>query len=166
MVNLLNPGGILLLEIPNKYSFNFVAKDGHFGLFGITLLDRPDAIEYHRTFFDFEYDVGDYYILNFYQREFEARGCKVTFPDFPASSVAALPFREMLSRVWSGYSSYNAAHRNKLSHRLDRVIHTRFAKYLLMLSKDFAIHSRTGLGKRYLQDKYSKDFWTLLVTRT
>jgi 2-polyprenyl-3-methyl-5-hydroxy-6-metoxy-1,4-benzoquinol methylase len=45
---LLAPGGIAYLEFPNKYFPRFVRSDGHYGLFGITLLDNLDAKEYFR----------------------------------------------------------------------------------------------------------------------
>ncbi len=76
MVELLNPEGILFLEIPNKHSLYFVARDGHFELFGITLLPRPAAIEYHRSFFDFTYDVGDYFPQEYYRDEFARHECQ------------------------------------------------------------------------------------------
>ena len=74
IVCLLRPGGMLALEIPNKDSLFFVASDGHFNLFGITLLPRPEAIEYHRKFFPFEYDVGYYHPLDFYETELKRLG--------------------------------------------------------------------------------------------
>ena len=51
MVSLLKPGGMLLLEIPNKHFLEFVGSDGHFCFFGITLLPRPLAMKYHGTFY-------------------------------------------------------------------------------------------------------------------
>ena len=44
---MLTPGGVAYLEFPNRYCPQFVASDGHYGLFGITLLDYCDAKEYH-----------------------------------------------------------------------------------------------------------------------
>lgn len=43
---LLAPGGFALFEIPNGADPRFVLSDGHYQLFGITLLDRPRADEY------------------------------------------------------------------------------------------------------------------------
>jgi SAM-dependent methyltransferase len=40
---LLRPGGMVFLEIPNAMSVDFMLSDGHYGLAGITLLDRADA---------------------------------------------------------------------------------------------------------------------------
>jgi 2-polyprenyl-3-methyl-5-hydroxy-6-metoxy-1,4-benzoquinol methylase len=74
MAHLLKPGGVLALEIPNKDSLFFVASDGHFNLFGITLLPRPEAIEYHGKSFSFEYDVGYYQSLGFYETELKNIG--------------------------------------------------------------------------------------------
>lgn len=65
-VSLLNPGGTLVLEIPNKDAIKFVNQDGHFALYGITQLPRWAAIDYHSENYGFRYDVGDYYPLEFY----------------------------------------------------------------------------------------------------
>jgi len=55
--------GYLYLEIPNRYHVNNVFSDPHFGLFGITLLDRSGAIEYFRSEAGGIYAMGDYYNL-------------------------------------------------------------------------------------------------------
>lgn len=44
--HLLAPGGFAVFEIPNGADARFVLSDGHYQLFGITLLDRPRADEY------------------------------------------------------------------------------------------------------------------------
>ncbi len=75
---LLNPGGLAYLEIPNPDCIEFVARDGHFGLFGITLLGRPDAIRYHGEHYRSAYDVGDYWTLEQYREFFAAAQLAVT----------------------------------------------------------------------------------------
>lgn len=165
MVNLLNPRGILMLEIPNKYSFNYVSHDGHFGLFGITLLDRPDAIEYHKAFFEFEYDVGEYYLLKFYRHEFERLGCQVTLLSLSDTSVTYPQKKDVFTKVWAGYSNYRANYRHKLPRGLDIKIQWRFARYMLKLHRDINFRSQKDSGRVYLQNTYLKDFWKLLVTK-
>lgn len=165
MVNLLNPRGILMLEIPNKYSFNYVSHDGHFGLFGITLLDRPDAIEYHKAFFEFEYDVGEYYFLEFYRGEFERLGCQVTLLNASGDSDSYPQTRDVFAKVWAGYSDYRANYRHKLTSRLNGKIQRSFAGYMLKLYKDIIFHSKSDLGRMHLQYTYFNDFWKLLVTK-
>jgi SAM-dependent methyltransferase len=43
---LLRQGGLLFIQVPNKYSPEYILADHHYGLFGISLLSRPQAIEY------------------------------------------------------------------------------------------------------------------------
>jgi hypothetical protein len=43
---LLRHGGLLFIQVPNKYSPEYIQADHHYGLFGISLLSRPQAIEY------------------------------------------------------------------------------------------------------------------------
>ena len=43
---LLTPGGNIFVQIPNKYGVDQLLKDHHYALTGITVLSRPQAIEY------------------------------------------------------------------------------------------------------------------------
>jgi SAM-dependent methyltransferase len=40
------PGGVIYIQIPNKYGIDQLMKDHHYALTGITALSRPQAIEY------------------------------------------------------------------------------------------------------------------------
>jgi 2-polyprenyl-3-methyl-5-hydroxy-6-metoxy-1,4-benzoquinol methylase len=46
---MLRRGGAAYLEIPNRNHPRFVLEDGHYMLFGITLLDLPEAELYYKT---------------------------------------------------------------------------------------------------------------------
>jgi 2-polyprenyl-3-methyl-5-hydroxy-6-metoxy-1,4-benzoquinol methylase len=43
---MLKPGGVIYIQIPNKYGIDQLMKDHHYALTGITALSRPQAIEY------------------------------------------------------------------------------------------------------------------------
>ena len=61
MRRLLRPGGFCNLLIPNPFSYEEVRRDGHYGLFGLTLLSRANAEEYfHAAGNTTSYDVGEY----------------------------------------------------------------------------------------------------------
>lgn len=64
--NLLRPGGVLLMVIPNAFYVGFIREDGHFRLPGITLLERDEAKRYYNNIFKGEYTVGHYKPLPFY----------------------------------------------------------------------------------------------------
>jgi hypothetical protein len=67
LANSLRPGGLLYLEIPNKDYPPYIVEDGHFRLFGITLLDHDDARAYYAALYpDNPYTVGHYLTLDAY----------------------------------------------------------------------------------------------------
>jgi hypothetical protein len=43
---MLRPGGVVYIQIPNKYGLDQLMSDHHYALTGITALSRPQAIEY------------------------------------------------------------------------------------------------------------------------
>ena len=45
---MLRPGGVVFVQIPNKYGIDQMMSDHHYGLTGITTLSRNQAIEYWR----------------------------------------------------------------------------------------------------------------------
>jgi len=159
MTGMLNPGGILMLEIPNKHSLSFVARDGHFELFGITLLNRNDAIEYHKAFFNFEYDVGDYYEIDFYRHEIEKCGCH-----FELIGAIRTP-RDFLSRMVASYKRYRVEQYPKLPFSLRAKIRSRFVRFLFMLAGDGLRQVWSKAGRIALRRKYLSDFWRVLVTK-
>jgi 2-polyprenyl-3-methyl-5-hydroxy-6-metoxy-1,4-benzoquinol methylase len=63
---LLADRGHLYLEIPNRYHIKNVISDPHFGLFGITLFEKEDAITYFRYLRAGDYLVADYHDLDGY----------------------------------------------------------------------------------------------------
>lgn len=158
MGELLNPGGILVLEIPNAEAVSFVGRDGHFGLFGITLLDREDALEYHRRFFGDAYDVGEYHPLSYYEARFAALGCTSRLLD-----VKRPP--EILSPLAGGARRYLRETRPALPTRLRRLVDRRFGAYLARMG---AIWASQLLGDRFKQgfrNRFEPEFWTLLVAK-
>ena len=71
---LLRPGGLLLLEAPNMFCLDAVLRDGHYGLFGLTLIPREPAKRYYHQVFTDPYRVGDYLMLSEYLTMFAKRG--------------------------------------------------------------------------------------------
>jgi SAM-dependent methyltransferase len=163
MTALLNPGGILFLEIPNKDSLSFVARDGHFELFGITLLPRSAAIEYHKAFFNFAYDVGDYFPLDFYRAEFAKHGCRVETlaPDLPARTLA-----EGWGKVKEGQQRYQTELRPKLTPALDSQLMNCIKRYRQGYAWDRLRARLTLRWRQAFYQKYLVDFWRVVVTKS
>jgi SAM-dependent methyltransferase len=70
----LRPGGRVFLEIPNGSAADFMHRDGHYGLFGITLLGREPAERWWRLHFNDRYGVEHYAPLSYYLQIFSAVG--------------------------------------------------------------------------------------------
>lgn len=69
MASLLEDQGLLFMQIPNRLSANFIKSDGHFQLFGITVLPKNLADEYYNQLnpgkkHDVTYKSLNYYIDN------------------------------------------------------------------------------------------------------
>jgi 2-polyprenyl-3-methyl-5-hydroxy-6-metoxy-1,4-benzoquinol methylase len=144
---LLNPGGLAYFEIPNPRCVEFVARDGHFGLFGITLLDREGAISYHAEHYKPEYDVGEYWTLEEYGEFFTQAGLSVKLVD-PLHH----PVRPMsdLDDLLNDLESARRAH---------PLLDLPYESYLAALQRD-----RRELPENYFRNRYLCKFWTFLAS--
>jgi len=79
---LLRSGGIAYLEIPNRDYVGFVLEDGHFRLFGITLLEYVEAAEYYKLHSpQGNYDMRFYLDLDQYEALFRHAGLDMAVLD-------------------------------------------------------------------------------------
>ena len=152
---MLAPGGVLYVQIPNPESVEFVAADGHFGLFGITLLPREDAIEYHRRHFQFEYDVGDYYSLDECLHLFEEAGLRAALIpslDHPARAMGEL--EKLLRALTEARQQFAEA-----DTKLHDAVAGAYDDYLSRLKDNRALLAEADFRNRYL-----RNFWTFLAS--
>ena len=144
---LLRPGGLAYLEIPNGDCIDFVTHDGHFGLFGITLIPREQANAYHWERFHFPYDVGDYWKLQDYFEFFRRAGLNARL--VPSLHHPTLPISE-LDRQLSLLE--NAA-------KPDPAIDAAYREYRSRLDQD-----RLSMDEEAFRNRYLRNFWTFLAT--
>lgn len=165
MVSLLNPGGILVLEIPNKNSINFVYKDGHFSLFGITLLNRSNAKVYYNTIYPtYKYDVGEYYELEYYKDRLDDLLCDLSLIESPFHYIQTLSLSYFIGRLFPSYLDYRRTIEMKLPRDLQMKMRKKFFRYLKDLGTDYLIN-RNKNGSKWFQEKYLIDFWTVLAKK-
>jgi len=78
IASLLKENGLLYFKIPNKFSSSFIRSDGHYKLFGITLLPKSVADRYFKYLYpDTENDIR-YKSLDYYLNKLESMGLKGT----------------------------------------------------------------------------------------
>lgn len=82
IADVLRPGGIAYFEIPNRHAAAFVREDGHYKLFGITLLGHAEAKRYYSLHAPgVAYGVGHYLELPEYERLFAGAGLRFELLD-------------------------------------------------------------------------------------
>jgi 2-polyprenyl-3-methyl-5-hydroxy-6-metoxy-1,4-benzoquinol methylase len=167
MTSMLNPGGLLMMEIPNKDSLPFVIKDGHFSLFGITQLRRPQAEAFYKRFSDIPYDgMGEYHPLSLYKRTLEANGCSVMTIRSPMHDLrptSDLP--RWLEDGWRAYRAFLDQGAPKLTREQKIELHVALARYLAELALRRVLVKARLVDDTAFRERYLLDFWTVLARK-
>jgi 2-polyprenyl-3-methyl-5-hydroxy-6-metoxy-1,4-benzoquinol methylase len=100
LAQLLNPGGLLFLEIPNGQAVQYVGSDGHYKLPGITLLEHTAAVRWFRSFYEDAYPYRTYFYapLDFYVALFSGVGLPLRLLNAPVPDKEAV---EGLVQQWA-----------------------------------------------------------------
>lgn len=100
LARLLNPGGLLFLEIPNGQAVQYVGSDGHYKLPGITLLEHTEAERWFRSFYEDAYPYRTYFYapLSFYIALFSGVGLPLRLLNAPVPDMEAV---EGLLQQWT-----------------------------------------------------------------
>jgi 2-polyprenyl-3-methyl-5-hydroxy-6-metoxy-1,4-benzoquinol methylase len=166
MSDMLNPGGMLALEIPNKDSLGFVNSDGHFNLFGITQLDRATSIRYHERLFQFDYDVGYYHPSDYYIDELAKNGLEATYLPYPLHAPHPLKHNPLLAlNLFKGYASYMAGKSWKLPLSVNLKLHGAMTRFGLGYLRDNTKRHLKSMKAEDFQRKYLTNFWMLLARK-
>lgn len=159
LASLLNPGGLLCMEIPNRWSAAFVLKDGHFYKYALTslpkyLADRRFARETNGGFHDVTYKSLDWY-LNRLRRA----GLTVTVEHGSLENVAATlaqtsaTFDEV---DWRSHSPEVDEQSARYARRIARAFHSMHGHW----RADGAAADDTAVR---LKLAFATDFWKVLV---
>jgi 2-polyprenyl-3-methyl-5-hydroxy-6-metoxy-1,4-benzoquinol methylase len=84
LVLLLRSGGIVYFVVPNKYSAEFILADHHWKLMGLSLLSRPQGLEYFQLATGIpaqKYDVGYFRTEKYYRQAFLRGGVSLQLVD-------------------------------------------------------------------------------------
>jgi len=87
---LLEAGGSVFLQIPNGRAVEFMIRDGHYGLFGITLLDRRRAERVWAKHYSDVYGVEHYAPLAYYLDTFSQAGLSLQLLNRPPDDLDSL----------------------------------------------------------------------------
>jgi 2-polyprenyl-3-methyl-5-hydroxy-6-metoxy-1,4-benzoquinol methylase len=156
---MLRPGGVAYLEFPNRYFPRFVLADGHYGLFGITLLDYSEAKEY----FSHQkpgtpYDTKYYLDLDQCEALFQRAGLRLellpqTFDGVTVDAIRA-DVAQLEKEADHRLSSVPAAVAAKVSARLPEYLRT-----------FHAAPTRSEAERQTFLLRYGPSFWRVLARK-
>lgn len=162
---LLSPGGVAYLEIPNKRAASFLLSDGHYSLFGITVLPHDEARKYYEHCFTgkkYEDSMGEYYELEEYIDWFGQEGGKVEVltPWRPANAL------EKTSKEYSQFvEELNTAKSRKIPLETLEKIRDNGLQYYCDYDADRQLMVDGGKSSDHFLRRYHDTFWRLVVRR-
>ncbi|MBM4341609.1 MAG: methyltransferase domain-containing protein, partial [Deltaproteobacteria bacterium] len=170
--SLIKPEGVLYLEIPNAYHYGMVARDGHYGLFGITLLDPANALLYYGHHFkslkSLPYAVGEYLDLNGYIELFGSH-------EFEPVLLNDIPQNEKeLNQIAKNIQSLSNAYQTAASKALPESLKEHMGKVLKNYVDGFSLSYERFLKSsgetkaavaKHIYVYYGIDFWRFLLRK-
>jgi hypothetical protein len=157
------------LWIPNAFSYSQVRRDGHYGLFGLTLLDRDDAIEYFRAAGNAgDYGVGEYcFTFDEYAHIFRSAGLRLEWLDpLPAEQRSVEALQRDMASLADAYRDAVAA--DRIPPRVAPLVEARLQRYLSAYEAayrqylDAAPPEQVSRGAMLLRD-YRVDAWQVIA---
>lgn len=168
LCQMLSPGGVLNMAIPNKDAISFVTSDGHFQLFGITLLEREYAKQYkfEMTGIEDNYEhMGEYFPLDFYTHRLLQNDLKmIRYLDrgFNRFGIKGMP--ALLSSLSEAYKRWCANDRVRVSDSLVRMVDDRYQGYCDRLHSDLKAARLSGDASHFIST-YLTTFWNIIALK-
>lgn len=164
VADLLAPGGLAYFEIPNPHALDFVARDGHFQLFGLTLVDHDDAARAVEAMLGKPYaGMGALHEEAAYLRWFADSGLVAV----PVAQRHAQPWAEAhrhLFDVVNAYTWWRDHDRARLPAEVAGRLDDSYWPFLARAVADCA-RARAGDGQQAFVRRYLTPFWTFLLRR-
>lgn len=168
LASVMKPGGKVFLEIPNGSAVDFMHRDGHYGLFGITLLGREPAERWWRLHFSDRYGVEHYAPLSYYLQIFSAAGISLRL-----LSVVADPQNELLEvgesfdRLEKELASFDRPEAPALAAAIRKRGSEEIARFRQLRSRvdESTVPAERAILLEEILTTYGMTFWTLEGTK-
>lgn len=161
MISLLNPKGILILQMPNKDSISNIITDPHFGVFGLTLLRHSDARKLYFCYFPHRkiYDVGEFYQQGYYLSLLQQLDCTAAvLPPVVATSIRkkATLIPQYLANLWKFALNTSLTIPAKLRIKVITLAFHRIIEFIvgLLLAALFPMEWRSTVKRKFVDDAW------------
>lgn len=168
LASVLRRGGRVFLEIPNGSAAEFMHRDGHYGLFGITLLGREPAERWWRLHFNDRYGVEHYAPLAYYLQIFSAAGISLRQLSRVEDSEKKLQeIGESLDRLETELASFDRAEAPDLAAAIRKRGAEEIGRFrqLRLRIDESSIPAERAILSEEIVSTYGMTFWTLEGTR-
>jgi GT2 family glycosyltransferase/2-polyprenyl-3-methyl-5-hydroxy-6-metoxy-1,4-benzoquinol methylase len=154
--DMLASNGLAYFEIPNRYYARFVLQDGHYQLFGITLLDYPDAKQYYSLHAPGSaYTVRHYLGIDQYAKMFSNAGLELTILPETFEGLS-------IDLILNDVAELRANAETELS-KVPGPLRERVSQYLSSYLQEVEAQPRaTDLQQRDFKLHYGTGFWRVL----
>lgn len=166
MAQMLNPGGVLYLVIPNGRSWDHVVRDGHYGQFAMNLLDHDGAKAYYdaacKSAFGKPYSCGEFYDLGWYLDVLADQDLIVGVRRAKKRLPTRTEFDEILAKLDAAHAAWSSS---KLTEILADNVHNAFARYRRAIVADYNAAAQDARNVQAFIDTYIEPFWTVISRR-
>lgn len=168
LASVLRPGGRVFLEIPNGSAAEFMHRDGHYGLFGITLLGREPAERWWRLYFSDRYGVEHYAPLAYYLQIFSAVGISLRQISRVESSEERLQeIGKSLDRLETELASFDRVEAPDLAAAIRKRGAEEIGRFRQLRSRidESSVPAERAILLEEIVSTYGMTFWTLEGTK-
>lgn len=160
IAKLLNPGGFLHLEVPNKDCIRSVGADLHYQSFGLQLLPYGSAFTYHgKLRLSGDYTVGEFFERQWYESRLSRLGLSINVEvaDWGSRFETA---EADLGKVWTSFLDWSSATVADSEYLIRAEIKQRFLDYF---AKAVAALASANAGDiESFEMRYCAEAWTLV----
>jgi SAM-dependent methyltransferase len=168
LASLLKRGGKVFLEIPNGSAVDFMLRDGHYGLFGITLLGREPAERWWRHHYSDTYGVEHYATVPYYMQIFSAAGISLRLLSGPADQEGRLgEVTEAFDRLEKDLESFDKPEAPELVAAIHRRGSEEIGRFRQLRARidETNIPAERAILVSDVVNTYGTTFWTLEGTK-
>lgn len=165
---LLNNHGILYMEIPNAFNYNMIFRDGHYGLFGISLLDPINAKSYFEYIYKNQiYDVGEYLDFYGYLKLFRSYGFEpILLNENPENEEEIHRIAKSIKSLWITKDRAMKVVPESLKNHMEKVLDSYIRNFLIHYEKFLSSKDKIKkIESNQLYNYYGIEFWRFLLKK-
>jgi 2-polyprenyl-3-methyl-5-hydroxy-6-metoxy-1,4-benzoquinol methylase len=167
MIQMLRPGGVLFMEIPNRDCIEAVIQDGHYQIFGLTHLERSAASRFAfqmKGVHDYLQEMGELYPMEFYLSQLKNNSLN-NVQVLQRHEIGSLGnMSALLARLSYAFQVWEEVSSHLCDAHMKNLMQRKHAQYQADLWKDLA-DAYSGNNVSGFSLKYLNSFWSVVAIK-